>query len=62
MAPVRKPKKTNKEKGIRKASEQASSSPVATKNGKEPKKVMLTPKNKLCDSISATFGERKHIA
>ena len=35
----------------------ASGSPAVTENGKVTKKLMLTPKNKLSDSISATAGE-----
>ena len=53
MTPVRTPTKSNK----RKASEQALSSPAAADNGKVAEKLMLTPKNKLSDSIGATSGE-----
>ena len=53
MTPVRTPTKSNE----RKASEQASSSPAAADTGKVAKKLLLTPKNKSSDSISAASGE-----
>ena len=53
MTPVRTPTKSNK----RKASEQASRSPAAADNGKVAKKLMLTQRHKLSDSISAASGE-----